>query len=151
MKKIIYIVLVTVIFSLTVKAEQQYKKFANGLFVFPAQGLTINVEIAKNKKQRANGLMFREKLATNKGMLFVFEKEAIQRLWMKNTLIPLDIIFISADANIVSIIKNIQPCRKNPCAIYNSKEKAKYMLEVNAGFVAEKGIGIAEKVRISPF
>jgi len=151
MKKIIYIALISVIFSLTANAEQRLEKFTNGQFVFPEHDLTINVEIAKSKKQRALGLMFREQLVANKGMLFIFEEEAIQRVWMKNTLIPLDIIFISAEANIISIFKNIQPCRHNPCAIYSSNQKAKYMLEVNAGFVADKSIAVAEKIRFSSF
>ena len=151
MKKIICIAFISVFYSLIVNAEQPIEKFAKGQFVFPEHGLTLNVEIAKNTKQRALGLMFREQLAANNGMFFIFDDEAVQRIWMKNTLIPLDIIFISAENRIVSIFKNIQPCRQNPCAIYNSKQRVKYMLEVNAGFVEDKNIDVVEKVRFSLF
>ena len=151
MKKTIYITLICVMFSLTVHAEQKVERLTNGQFFFPEHNLAINVEIAKSKKQRALGLMYREQLAANKGMLFVFEDEDIKRVWMKNTLIPLDIIFISEEGSIVSIFKNIQPCQQNPCAIYNSGHKVKYMLEVNAGFVADNNIVAAEKVWFNLF
>jgi uncharacterized membrane protein (UPF0127 family) len=120
--------------------ERQYKKFAHGRVVFSKQQLAINVEVATTKVQRTIGLMFREYLPPNKGMLFVFEQETIQKIWMKDTLIPLDVIFISEEGKIVSMIRELQPCVKKTCDIYYSDENAKYMLEINKGMIEKNKI-----------
>ena len=142
MKK--YVSIIFLILITTVYAEEQYKKFGHGKVVFFEQDLTIEVEVATTEKQRTRGLMFREYLAPNKGMLFVFEQEVIQKVWMRDTLIPLDIVFVSAEGKIVSIIKGLQPCVKEICDIYTSTERAKYMLEVNEGMVSRRGISISQ-------
>ena len=90
-----------------------------------------NVEIAQTTEQRQQGLMRRESLAENAGMFFVFEEEDFYAFWMKNTLIPLDIIWISADMNVVDL-HTLQPCETKECPSVQPKEKAKYVLEVNA-------------------
>jgi uncharacterized membrane protein (UPF0127 family) len=92
--------------------------------------------------------MFRDSLAQEKGMLFVFEHELIQRVWMKNTLIPLDIVFISMQGKIVSILKGLQPCVMDPCDIYRPTEKAMYMLEISAGVIDNKGIAVGQMLKI---
>ena len=133
-------------------AGEQYKKFGHGKVIFSEQGLTIEVEIASTETQRTIGLMDREYLPPAKGMLFIFEYEAIQRVWMRNTLIPLDIVFVSAQGEIVSIIEDLQPCIKKSCDIYESTKSAKYMLEINAGIVTGKGIRIGQSliIRFNP-
>ena len=68
-------------------------------------------------------------------MLFIFQQERPQSFWMKNTLIPLDMIFISADLVIVDIT-TMNPCKTDPCPDYTSKQPARYCLEVNAGYAA---------------
>ena len=140
MKKYVFIIFLILI--TTVYAEEQYKTFGHGKVVFFEQDLTIEVEVATTEKQRTRGLMFREYLAPNKGMLFVFEQEVIQNVWMRDTLIPLDIVFISAKGKIVSIIKDLQPCVNEICDIYSSTKRAKYMLEVNQGMVDRKDISV---------
>ena len=90
----------------------------------------FEVEIADEHKERRQGIMFRESLAKNAGMLFVFEKESMYPFWMKNTLIPLTMIWIAEDFTIVDI-KNAVPCEKDPCPNYPPSGKAKYVLEVN--------------------
>ena len=107
--------------------------------------IKINAEIADDSEERKNGLMFREKLEENSGMLFIFENEESQTFWMKNTLIPLDIIFIGSGFEIVDI-KNAEPCRKDPCKLYASSGPAKYVLEVNAGFAARNELGLGDKM-----
>jgi hypothetical protein len=150
-KPTIILSFIALLITLNSQAEEQYKKFSLGRLIFIEKNLAIEVEVATTKMQRTIGLMFREYLAPNKGMLFVFDDEEIQRVWMRNTLIPLDIIFVSEVGKIVSIIKNIQPCIKEPCVIYDSIQNVKYMLEVNAGFVEKHGIGIAKKIQIVRF
>ena len=101
--------------------------------------IKIRVEIADDNNERMKGLMFRERLDENSGMLFVFENEEYQTFWMKNTLIPLDIIFIDKDFKIVWIEKAVQ-CKEDPCALYRSAKPALYVLEVNGNFTAKNKI-----------
>ena len=143
-----YISIAFMVISLitNVHAEGNYKKFGNGRVVFSEQDLTIEVEVGTTSMQRAIGLMHREYMAANRGMLFVFEQEAIQRVWMKDTLIPLDILFISSQGEIVSILKNVVPCIKSPCDIYKSEGSAKYMLEINAWMSDRENIKTGQKL-----
>jgi uncharacterized membrane protein (UPF0127 family) len=124
-------------------------EFDKGKVVFLKQGMAIDVEIAITDKQRRIGLMHRGQLIKNAGMLFVFEQEYIQRVWMKNTLIPLDVIFISTQNKVVSFFKNLKPCKKKGCDIYMSDGNAKYMLEVNTGMINGNEIEIGQKVRLA--
>lgn len=93
--------------------------------------VTIDIELADTEEERTRGMMFRQSLGGLQGMLFLFDKVEPQSFWMKNTLIPLDIIFISEDGRIVDQYQNAQPkSTKN----IRSRRPAKYVLEVNAGF-----------------
>lgn len=111
----------------------------------------IKAELAITEAQRAKGLMFRETLGENEGMLFVFPKEAVHSFWMANTKIPLDIIWINSDFEIVYISENTPPCQetgqlKSLCTVYKPDKKAKYVLEVNAGYVKNHNIQIKQSV-----
>ncbi|MGB4654475.1 MAG: DUF192 domain-containing protein [Bacteroidales bacterium] len=97
----------------------------------------IEVEIADNDYERAQGLMYREHMDMNRGMLFFMEREEYQGFWMKNTAIPLDILYVSSEKIIVSIHENCVPYSLE--SIY-SKAPAITVLEVNAGFVAKYNI-----------
>ena len=103
----------------------------------------FNVEIARKKIDRDKGLMFRENLNIDKGMLFIFPNESKASMWMKNTLISLDIIFISKNYKIVDIINNAKAMSKE---ILTSKVKAKYALEINAGLVKKLNIKIGNNI-----
>jgi uncharacterized membrane protein (UPF0127 family) len=106
----------------------------------------FSVELATTPEQRARGLMFREHLGTDKGMLFVFEQEGVYPFWMKNTLIPLDIIWIDKSAKVVFISKNTPPCEHVPCPTINPGEKAKYVLEICGGTADRIGLGVGDKL-----
>ena len=109
--------------------------------------IDINVEIADDSAKRTQGLMFREKLDENAGMLFVFDDEVYLSFWMKNTLIPLDMIFISKNLKILDI-KHAAPCKKDPCALYKSVKPAKYVLEVYGNFTIKNNIKINDYINI---
>lgn len=110
--------------------------------------ITLNVQIADDNNERARGLMFAESLDENAGMFFVFEKEVYQTFWMKNTLIPLDMIFIDEELKIADI-KYATPCSQDPCALYKSKAPAKYVLEVNGNFTIKNSIRPGNKIKIN--
>ena len=107
--------------------------------------IKINVEIADDHAEMEKGLMFRDRLDENDGMLFVFDDNAARTFWMKNTLIALDMIFID-DKNEIVDIKHAVPCKEEPCALYKSSKPAKYVLEVNDGFAAKNSIDIGDKI-----
>ena len=107
------------------------------------KNITFNVEVAKTIQERKIGLMYRKKLLNNEGMLFVFPGENIIQLWMKNTYIPLDVIFISKNKVIVDIKKNMEKLSET---IIKSKVKSKYALEFNAGLINKLNIKIGDKI-----
>lgn len=113
-----------------------------------ANNLQIDIEIADTQSLRASGLMHRNRLGHSQGMLFVYPEQAQQGVWMKNTLLALDIIFISSDGKITAILENLPPCLHDPCPIYNSIAAARYMLEVQAGFIVEHHIKIGQETII---
>ena len=101
------------------------------------------VEVVDTPAEREQGLMFREQLDRNNGMLFIFENQGNYPFWMKNTLVPLDMIWIDIDGKIVDI-KEADPCEADPCPIIYPQGNAKYVLEINKGLSAELGIKIGE-------
>ena len=107
------------------------------------KNITFNVEVAKTIEERRTGLMYRKKLLNNEGMLFIFPREKIIQLWMKNTYIPLDVIFISENKVIVDIKKNMEKLSET---IVKSKVKSRYALEFNAGLIDKLDIEIGDKI-----
>jgi uncharacterized membrane protein (UPF0127 family) len=109
------------------------------LCVFP-DGTKLVLELALTDKEKATGLMFRDKLAADHGMLFVFDRDDILSFWMKNTLIPLDIVWFDAGGRIVDISAEAQPCRADPCPRYTNRLPARAVLLVNGGYAAAHGL-----------
>lgn len=108
--------------------------------------VAVQAEIADSEQERATGLMNRASLAPSAGMLFVFEDgEQTRHFWMKNTLVPLDILFISAEKKVVDI-QTMVPCATEPCPLYTSRAHSAYALEVNAGFALENGVNVGDVV-----
>lgn len=105
----------------------------------------FDVELALTSKERNQGLMFRDYLGENKGMLFVFAMEEEHGFWMKNTLIPLDIIWLNQNKEVVFISKNNQPCKNNECPTINPDQKAKYVLELNKGITEKIGLEVGDR------
>ena len=104
----------------------------------------FKVEVVDNSESRAQGLMFRERLGSDEGMLFVFEKEGIYSFWMKNTLISLDIIWLDKGKRVVYIKENAATCKEKTCESIVPNKKAKYVLEVNAGKANEIGLRVGD-------
>ena len=110
--------------------------------------ILVNAEIADDPLERQKGLMFRDQLAENDGMIFIFDDEEPRSFWMKNTFIPLDILYFDSNGLLVSAL-TMEPCIADPCKGYPSKNPAKYVLEVNKGFIEQHNIQPG-KVRITP-
>lgn len=104
---------------------------------------TITIEVADTPDKKMRGLMYRGSLPEDRGMLFVFEDQRMQGFWMKNTLISLDLIFISEDMTITTIFE-ADPCEEDPCQTYDAI--AKYVLEVNKGYSKTHDINVGDKV-----
>lgn len=104
---------------------------------------TIQIEIADNDAERTQGLMWRQYMPENDGMLFIFDKQEPLRFWMKNTYIPLDMVFADKSGKIVNIYPEAAPFSE---ASIQSGEPAKYVVEVNGGFCASYGINVGDKI-----
>ena len=110
-------------------------------------GKTFEVEIADTQLERAQGLMFRKELKENSGMLFIFPESDKHSFWMKNTFIPLDIIWIDENFKIVYIYENAQPCRDICDSITPSKD-ARYVLEINSGLAEKYKMKVGDRTEI---
>lgn len=104
------------------------------------------VEVASDDVSRMRGLQGRTSLATDAGMLFVFNEEGLRSFWMKDTLIPLDMIWLDGSKRIVDIETNVSPCLKNPCPVYVPSQKALYVLEANANYAQTHGMRLGDQV-----
>ena len=105
----------------------------------------FKVEIADTKEKRRKGLMFRSNLNIDQGMLFILPESSFANIWMKNTQLSLDIIFISEENIIVDLFKEAMPLSEK---IYTSKRVTKYILEINSGLIDKLGVNIGDEVYI---
>jgi uncharacterized membrane protein (UPF0127 family) len=105
----------------------------------------FNVEVADNDASRIRGLQGRLSMASDSGMLFVFQQQDLYNFWMKDTLIPLDILWLDRDMQVVDLKADVPPCQDNPCPIYNPSGQALYVLEINAGAAKSYNIQIGQK------
>jgi uncharacterized membrane protein (UPF0127 family) len=102
---------------------------------FSTTKLAINLkvyslEIAKTQDQRQHGLMFRKKLGSKNGMVFIYPNSARHRIWMKNTKIRLTVIWINEGGKVIGI-KLLEPCQRDPCKSYGLNQSSRYILELN--------------------
>jgi uncharacterized membrane protein (UPF0127 family) len=107
--------------------------------IFP-DGFVVRVEIAADDENRTQGLMYRDHLNPGAGMLFFFPEEGDYPFWMKNTRIPLDMIWIDSNKRIAHITHDVPPCQIDDCPSYPPNAKARYVLEVAAGVAKEHGL-----------
>jgi len=97
----------------------------------------VRVEVVNTPVGRQQGLMYRRELPPDTGMLFVFPADGVQHFWMRNTLIPLDMVFIDRDRRVVGIVANAVPMSTQPVG---PDKPCLYVLEVNGGFTARHGV-----------
>ena len=107
---------------------------------------TISAEIAATEDERARGLMYRKKLADGEGMLFVFETDQVLSFWMKNTILPLSLAYLSSEGRIVRIL-DLEPRSLAP---RSSERSVRYALEVPRGWFGRAGVSVGDLVEIPP-
>lgn len=128
--------------------QPQQLPVKNMMIDTPDGRVAFKVQVANNDNTRATGLMFRKEMAGDEGMVFLFEKEQPLTFWMKNTLIPLDMVYLDKDWKVISIQKEAQPCKADPCVLYPSRGNAQYVLEINGGLSDKLGIQEGVKVQL---
>ena len=104
----------------------------------------VEVEVVQKEEELRRGLQFRKSLDPDRGMLFIFQKSWPYAFWMKDTLIPLDMIWIDDARKIVYIEHDVPPCATDPCPSYPPKHEALYVLEINAGYAAKLGLQLGD-------
>ena len=115
--------------------------------VFFANGKSVTAELAVTDEERARGLMFREKILPDQGMLFVFEREDAHSFWMKNTLVYLDMLWLDSQRRVIHIEANVPPCKEDPCPSYGPGVPARYVLELKGGGAAANGIKLQDQLQ----
>ncbi len=103
-------------------------------------GTTVRLELAITPEEREQGLMFRTSLAPDHGMLFVFEQSAPWPFWMKDTWIPLDLVFLDESGTVTQVFARVPPCKAEPCPKYIPAQSARAVLEIPAGTAAAHGV-----------
>jgi uncharacterized membrane protein (UPF0127 family) len=109
--------------------------------------IKVSVEVVDAPETRQRGLMYRKQLASDAGMLFIFERAEHHAFWMHNTLIPLDMIFITADWTILGVVENATPLTDSTREVAGDSQ---YVLEVNAGFARRHGLQAGTSLRYVP-
>jgi len=107
----------------------------------------FDVEIARTDIEKTRGLMFRDKLDEDKGMIFVYNDLGDRGVWMKNTLIALDILGMDENYSVVFIKENFLPCKEDKCQTINVKNSM-YVLELNSGIVDKFNLSMGKRAEI---
>lgn len=113
-------------------------------------GERFTVEIADNEPERNRGLMFRDRLAPNAGMLFLYDREQPLAFWMKNTRIPLDILYFDAQRRLVSVSRAAPCSLGDRCPPYPAEGPSMYVLELNAGAAQRLGVAPGAVITFGP-
>lgn len=111
-------------------------------------GKAYTIEIAEDDAARAHGLMERESMPADHGMLFVFQDDAPRAFWMKNCKFPQDMLFFDSQQRLISVQRNVPPCVADPCPAYSSGAPARYVLELNAGQADAIGVHPGDELTI---
>lgn len=121
---------------------------ASGPRVVLPSGAIYAVELARTPEEQAQGLMFRESLPARSGMIFLFSDVAPHQFWMKNTMIPLDIVWLDGSGRVLFVSANTPPCRADPCPNYGPELPAPVVLEIAGGMAAKERVVVGSTIRL---
>ena len=110
-------------------------------------GAVYRLELARTPEEQAQGLMFRESLPEKTGMLFLFGDKSVHRFWMKNTMIPLDMVWMDADGRVLFVSADTPPCKADPCPSYGPESPAAMVLEIAGGKAVKEKIVVGSVLR----
>ncbi|MEO8189338.1 MAG: DUF192 domain-containing protein [Acidobacteriota bacterium] len=113
---------------------------------FPS-GSVYRLELAKTPEDQAQGLMYRESLPEKRGMLFLFPDAGVHKFWMKNTMIPLDMIWLDANGKVLFVNAGTPPCKADPCDNYGPDAPASSVLEIAGGLAAREKVTVGSMLR----
>ncbi len=111
-------------------------------------GAVYRLELARTPEEHALGLMFRESLPDRAGMLFLFDTAEPHHFWMKNTMIPLDMIWMDESGKVLFISANTPPCKADPCLTYGPDGPARQVLEIAGGMAAKEKVRVGEQLKL---
>jgi len=111
-------------------------------------GAVYRLELALTPEDQAQGLMYRESLPPRAGMLFVFDQPAPHHFWMKNTMIPLDMIWLDDAGKVLFVSADTPPCKADPCPTYGPDSPAKQVLEIAGGKAQDEGVKVGSELKI---
>ena len=120
---------------------------ASGPRVEMPSGAVYRVELALTPEDQALGLMYRESLPPQAGMLFVFDAPGEHHFWMKNTMIPLDMIWMDREGKVLFVSENTPPCKADPCPTYGPNQPATSVLEIAAGMAKREKVEVGTVIR----
>jgi len=135
---------------LPLSAQQDVEFERDTLSIVARRGdvFEFNVELAETSEQKSRGLMFRREMADNEGMLFLHRRDRVLTMWMANTFLPLDMLFIERDGTIARIEENTIPQSRD---VISSRKRVRAVLELNAGTARNLGISAGDKVVYEQF
>lgn len=109
----------------------------------------LSVELAQDEATRRRGLQMRSSLRRDEGMLFVFDHPGRHAFWMKDTWIPLDMVWLDQDGTIVDLVESVAPCEQDPCPVFRPQQEAWMVLEVASGVAAQRGWAVGTRLNIT--
>jgi uncharacterized membrane protein (UPF0127 family) len=131
----------------TPKPAHQATPAPAGPGVILPSGSTYSLEVARTPEEQAQGLMFRESLPEKTGMLFPFGDKAIHHFWMKNTMIPLDMVWMDAGGKVLFVSADTPPCKADPCPSYGPDTPAASVLEIAGGMAKKERVTIGSLIK----
>jgi len=111
-------------------------------------GAVYSVEVARTPEETTQGLMYRESLPERHGMIFTFTDGGAHQFWMKNTMIPLDIIWMDAGGKVMFVSANTPPCKADPCPTFGPGTPAPIVLEIAGGLAVKEGVTRDATIRL---
>jgi uncharacterized membrane protein (UPF0127 family) len=114
--------------------------------VYFPDGSHVSAELAQRDEDRQRGLMYRERIKRNEGMLFVFKREGFYDFWMKNVSFPIDILWLDGERRILHIQAQAPPCDQGDCPSYSSPQPALFVLELKAGEAERRGLKLNDRL-----
>jgi uncharacterized membrane protein (UPF0127 family) len=135
------------VFTIEEQASLHFTQ-ASATFRTARNTIPLTLEIADTQEQRLQGLQYRKTLEKNHGMLFLFEQEQDIAMWMANTFVPLDMLFLNRQGEVVGVIEHTTPESRTPLTIHRPSYA---VLEMGAGFVQEHAIRLGDKLLYSAF